>query len=501
MPETAVATSSKASFRERAQPPVETVIQSLLRLPQLVKIHQPNNKLLAGNLDLFRKALLSMWEERRSFSLRAHRGRFYLDSQKIALPSGPVTVSAKKLMDQLEGQGYFGYLFTLKENLTNEDAVGFIRAVNQSAAQEKPGEWLKEKLAGAWAEPLVDPDFKIAVTYREAEGPGGRPLGRPMIINTGTRTLAVKARKSYSRAMAVFTAVENKLREGGAVSLAKSRRVVQEMVESLFMDERLLLNLSTIRDYDDYTCTHSVNVAILSMCLGRRLGLGRAAVATLGLSGLFHDLGKVDIPISLIRKTSRFTPEEYEEVKNHSLYSVARILQIHADHRFKCKLLQAPFEHHLGVDLGGYPNSDLNPPLSLFGRIVAIADHYDALTSSRSYRPVPMNPEQALDIMTSASGKSLDPLLLKVFINMVGIYPIGTLLVMDTKEVAMVAETPPDAIDARPLAYLMDRVGPDIVKGELVNLSDMDQNGKFLRNILRCFHPSDFGISASDILL
>jgi hypothetical protein len=153
------------------------------------------------------------------------------------------------------------------------------------------------------------------------------------------------------------------------------------------------------------------------------------------------------------------------------------------------------------VDLGGYPISDLNVPLSLFGRIVAIADHYDALTSSRSYRPVPMNPEQALDIMTSSSGKSLDHLLLKVFINMVGIYPIGTLLVMDTKEVAMVVETPPESIDARPLAYRLDRKEGGIVKGELLNLSDTDGDGNFLRNILRCFHPSDFGINAADILL
>ncbi|MDR1079865.1 MAG: HD domain-containing protein [Deltaproteobacteria bacterium] len=498
--ETALATSSKAPFRPPAEQPIETVIQSLLRLPQLVKIHQPNNKIFAENLGLFRKALSAIWEERQIFNLRAHRGRFYMDSQKLALPPGPVSVTAQKLMEFLDKRGLFGFTFIRKEDMKDEDVVDFIRAVNQCSSQEKPAEWLRETLSESWARPLTDSDFKIAFVFKESAD-GSKVQGRPLVWNSGTRTLAVKARKSYSRAMAVLTSVETKLMEGGAVSLAKSRRVVQDMVESLFEDERLLLNLSTIRDYDDYTCTHSVNVAILSMCLGRRLGLSRVAVATLGLSGLFHDLGKVDIPISLIRKTDRFTPEEYEEVKNHSLFSFARILQINADHRFKTRLLQAPFEHHLGVDLGGYPNSEFNAPMSLFGRIVAIADHYDALTSSRSYRPVPMNPEQALDIMTSAAGKSLDPLLLKVFINMVGIYPIGTLLVTDTREVAIVAETPPDAVDARPLAFLMDRKDEGIIRGEMINLSDTDEHGQFLRNILRCFHPSDFGINASDILL
>ncbi|MDR2612124.1 MAG: HD domain-containing protein [Deltaproteobacteria bacterium] len=498
--QTSVATASKAPFREREQPPAEVVIQSLLRLPQLVKIHQPNNKIFADNLSVFRKALARIWEERTVFGLRAHRGRLYLDSQKLAIPQGPVAVTAAKLMDFLERRGFYGFTFSRRENLTDADVVEFIRALNRSQGQENPAEWLKGELAGSWAAPITDPDFKIAFVFKE-DAEGGKTHGRPVVWNAGTRTLAVKARKSYSRAMAVLTAVETKLKEGGAVSIAKSRRVVQDMVETLFEDERLLLNLSTIRDYDDYTCTHSVNVAILSMCLGRRLGLSRVAVATLGLSGLFHDLGKVDIPISLIRKTARFTPEEYEEVKNHSLFSVARIIQINAEHKFKTRLLQAPFEHHLGVDLGGYPNSELNPPLSLFGRIVAIADHYDALTSSRSYRPVPMNPEQALDIMTSSAGKSLDPLLLKVFINMVGIYPIGTLLILDTKEVAMVAETPPDAEDARPMAYLLDKKGQDIVRGELVDISERDEKGRFVRNILRCFHPSDFGLNASDILL
>jgi HD-GYP domain-containing protein (c-di-GMP phosphodiesterase class II) len=496
--ETSVATSSKARFRPRAERPIETVIQSLLRLPQLIKIHQPNNKLLADNLRIFRLALESLWDERLTFSLRSHRGRLYKDSEKLALPSGPASVTAAKLMDNLDRMGFFGFAFSLKEDLSDGDLVTFIRALNQAQTKDDPAEFLSDALEDSWVRPLTNRDFKIAFVFKEGEG---RVAGRPLVWNSGTRTLAVKARKSYSRAMAVLTSVESKLKEGGAVSLAKSRRVVQDMVRSLFEDERLLLNLSTIRDYDDYTCTHSVNVAILSMCLGRRLGLGRVAVATLGLAGLFHDLGKVDIPIGLIRKTTRFTPEEYDEVKNHSLYSVARILQINADHRFKTRLLQAPFEHHLGVDLGGYPNSEHNSPLSLYGRIIAIADHYDALTSSRSYRPVPMNPEQALDIMTASAGKSLDHLLLKVFINMVGIYPIGTLLVTDTKEVCVVAETPPDAIDARPLAYLLDKRDGGIARGELINFSDVDEKGKFLRNILRCFHPSDFGLNASDILL
>ena len=222
---------------------------------------------------------------------------------------------------------------------------------------------------------------------------------------------------------------------------------------------------------------------------------------TLGLGALFHDLGKVDVPIDLIRKTTKFTEDEYETVKNHALYSVLRILKLNADHALKSKLLVSPYEHHLGIDLAGYPRAARNTPLTLFGRIVAICDHYDALTSSRSYRPVPISPEQALDIMLRVSGTVLDPLILKVFINMIGIYPVGTLLLLDTREVAIVTETPPGAEDARPLCYLLEFADNEVNRGELIDLADKGEDGRYVRSILRCFHPTEFGLNPSDIVL
>ncbi|MDR2339569.1 MAG: HD domain-containing protein [Deltaproteobacteria bacterium] len=477
----------------------DTILQSLMRLPQLVKIHQPNNKIFVENLALFRMSLQAEWENQSELSFRAHRGRIYLNNGKLAPSNSAMGTTISKLMESWESKGMYGFTFTRKDDLTDQDIVDFIRAINQSYAQPNPAQWLEEERKGTWARPIVDQDFKIAVAFVTDQE--GRPVGRPLVWNKGTRTFAAKARRSYSRALAVVSGLDDKLLSGDTISIAKSRRVVQDMVEALFHEERLLLNLSTIRDYDDYTCTHCVNVAILSMCLGKRIGLSKMAVVTLGLTGLFHDLGKVDVPIELIRKTAKFTKEEYETVKNHSLFSVLRILQINADHKLKAKLILPPFEHHLGIDLAGYPVSDKHSPLSLFGRIVAIADHYDALTSSRSYRPVPMNPEQALDIMTDLSGKALDPLLLKVFINMVGIYPVGTLLVTDQREVAMVAETPPDAVDARPLAYLLEKQEGYIEKGDLIDFSETDEEGHFIRNIVRCFHPSDFGLNPADVLL
>jgi HD-GYP domain-containing protein (c-di-GMP phosphodiesterase class II) len=224
-------------------------------------------------------------------------------------------------------------------------------------------------------------------------------------------------------------------------------------------------------------------------------------VATLGLGGLFHDLGKVDIPIELIRKPGKFTDMEYEEVKKHPLNSVCRILRLNADNAFKSKLLIAPFEHHLNTNLSGYPESSRRVPVSLYGRIVAITDLYDALTSSRSYRPVPISPEKALEIMVSKSGVEIDSLLLKLFINMVGIYPVGTLLLLDSRQVVMVSNTPASAEAGRPRAYILEKEKDSLKKGELVDLAEKDNKGNFIRNILYCFHPTEFGLIPTDILL
>jgi HD-GYP domain-containing protein (c-di-GMP phosphodiesterase class II) len=481
---------------KKTVPAVEVLAVCLLRLPQLQKIHQPNNKLFVETLDTFKKALAALWRETETVSFRIPRGRLFRNQTRIS-PSKAVAISVARLMEFLETRGFYGYKFQKVDQLSDEDILEFIKEINQSSTQSDPANYLAAKLEGSWATPIIDQDFNIAIVMTD----DGTGKARPVVWNAGVRTLALKAKKSYSRALAVLTGLNDKLSDGQAVNINKPRRVVQDMVEGLFQNENLLLSLSTIRDYDDYTCTHSVNVAILSMCLGKRIGLGKLQIMTLGLSALFHDLGKVDIPISLIRKTSQFTPDEYEIVKSHPLYSVLRILRINAEHTLKSRLLISPYEHHLGVDNSGYPHFGKASPMTLFGRIVAISDHYDALTSSRSYRPVPISPEQALDIMLKIAGSQLDPLLLKVFINMIGIYPMGTLLLLDSHEVGMVSETPPSSDQGRPLCLILEKGDDGLRKGDMVDLSEKDLNGRFRRNILRCFHPSEFGLNPSDFLL
>lgn len=161
--------------------------------------------------------------------------------------------------------------------------------------------------------------------------------------------------------MKSFRHVVEKLSGHKRVGIQRPKRVIQGQVELLAEDESVLLGLSTIRDYDDYTYTHSINVAMLSMCLGKRIGLPPSVIGQLGLCGLFHDLGKTDLPIDLIQKPAQLTADEFELVKSHSLNSVRQIVKMTADFSLKTKLMLPPFEHHLGLNLAGYPQSERKP--------------------------------------------------------------------------------------------------------------------------------------------
>lgn len=535
------------------------LLMSLSRLFQLVKIHLPNNKLMVDSIKEFRQALHDICLNADGAYIRIYRARIYLNQEKINFDP-TMAVAANKLIDYLQSREIQGLRMYEKPELTNDDVVLVITLLNDAGKEKDPVAWLQvalDKANQTWVELQADQENKVeaesglaSIASMSAYGgepppppgkeelPGdmevenvqqltevfkvaaedGRDFDLPpisgsdsrqtvMLIDLARRTyaqvMASMARKTYSHALTSILSMSAKNGIKKKVGIQKSKRVVQGMIEILAKDESILLGMSTIRNYDDYTYTHSVNVAILGMCVGRRLGLSRHLLEQLGLSGLFHDLGKVDVPIELISKTSKLTEDEYEKVKSHSINSVRQIIRLNADHTLKAKLVLPPFEHHLGIDLSGYPQTSRRAPVSLLGRIIAVADHYDAMTSSRSYRKVPINPDVALKIMMESAGTVLDPVVLKIFIEMMGIYPVGSLLTLDTKEVALSARTPEDADNGRPIVCILSR-GRDnkIRKSRYVNLSDRDpQTGNFLRNIIECYHPSVFGIQPADFLV
>lgn len=320
------------------------------------------------------------------------------------------------------------------------------------------------------------------------------------VTEEGDGDIRKVVKKTYYNAVSFSKGVINKIKAGEKVSLKKAKRVVESMVDLLLEEESLLLGMTAIKDYDEYTYHHSVNVSVLSVALGQKLGLSRKTLTELGLVALFHDLGKMEIPSEILNKPSSFTDDEWKIVRKHPYWGAKAALKLKGLDISSIKSAIVAFEHHVNFDFSGYPPVRDRVDLDFFSRIVTIADQYDAMTSARVYSRTPMKPDKALSVMVDRSGRMIDPVLLKVFINMVGVYPVGTLVFLDTREMGLVYEANPLYHDRPRVLVIIDRNGN---KGEnyVVDLSEKDSAGVFARSIFKTLDPNKYRINLSEYLL
>lgn len=473
---------------ERISPDIddqrEQFVRAFYKILQSLKIHRENNQLITESVQDFIRLLHRLGDDDGVLTIRFIRGRLRLQEEKLRYRRETVNLF-DNLMSYFEKRGLGGIRFYPRigsKDMT--EVLVFAAILNQAEQKKEPMSWLSHEIQEegfSWVE-IIKPDAKSSESR----------------IQKSERAL-----KIYAYALESVQEITRKLSAGSRVGIGKTLRVTQNMADLMMEDEPLFLALGTIRMYDDYTYRHSLNVAILSMCIGRRIGLSRRSLEQLGLCGLLHDLGKIMVPKHILNKAGKLTQEESEEMKKHILNSVRQIVKIHASSDRKAKLLLPPFEHHLGYDLSGYPQTHRKEPISLFGRILAIADVYDAVTSPRVYRRGVMLPDQALGMMFARAGTHFDPILLKVFINMLGVYPIGTLLELDNGEFAIVIQASDGSDKTRPGVMLLnsDENG-GFQKGKIADLNEKDpRTGNYLRNIIRSVNPSDYGIRPAAFLL
>jgi HD-GYP domain-containing protein (c-di-GMP phosphodiesterase class II) len=310
---------------------------------------------------------------------------------------------------------------------------------------------------------------------------------RTLRAGVASRTARVTAKDGYARTAEAIGSLTKNVREGGGVGFKQAKRAIQNIVDLMMKDESALLGLTTLRCHDQYTHNHSVNVALLSMALGNRAGYPKTDLADLGLAALFHDMGKSTIPLDVLNKPGEFSQEDWSLMKSHPTEGVLSLAKLRGLTNLPGRMASASFEHHMNLDFSGYPKLKSPWRLSLTGRILMIADCYDAMTSSRVYRREPISPSKVLDIMFKKSGQSFDAVLLKLFVNCVGIIPIGSLVMLDTNELAIVlkpAQNPSDA--ERPFVKVItDTQGSAIDDGRELDLSEKDATGHYRNSIFR----------------
>jgi HD-GYP domain-containing protein (c-di-GMP phosphodiesterase class II) len=312
------------------------------------------------------------------------------------------------------------------------------------------------------------------------------------------------ANRTYSQSVAVTKDVINSVRIGKTPNIRKIKRVVQGIVDQVLNEETSLIGLTAIRDYDEYTFTHSVNVCIFSIALGRRLGMSKLQLYELGLAALMHDIGKSRVPLDLLQKTGELTEEEWKWMAAHPWLGVLVLFQFRRQQEeLSYRAMTVCHEHHMKIDLTGYPRVIRPRQVSLLSKIVSIADGYDAATSRRVYKTEPLAPSAVLEEMRDNPRRGLDQVLVKAFINLLGIYPVGTLVILDTFELAVVsASNPnPEAL-SRPIVKIIsdpqgNRVSPPLV----VDLAVPEAGGQYARTIIKTADPDRYGVTPGDYLL
>jgi len=302
-------------------------------------------------------------------------------------------------------------------------------------------------------------------------------------------------KKLFFETIGVIKGVVTGIKKNQFIDARKMKRMVQGAVNLMVKDESILLGLTTIKNYDEYTFNHCVNVAIYSLAMGRRLGFSKKILTELGMTGLLHDIGKSKIPKEIINKPDKLDDDEWRLMREHPMTGVEMMLKIKQLGEMSPKMVIGVFEHHINCDLTGYPKLIRKKDLTLFGKIIKVADCYDAMTTPRTYRRKPYRPEQALAIMVREKN-GFDPVLLKVFIGIIGIYPIGSLVLLDTNEMGVVYETNPDPQHInRPKVILISQSEGRRRIGPAVDLAEMDgETKRYKKSIVKALDPKKYHV-------
>ncbi|WP_462320817.1 HD-GYP domain-containing protein [Halochromatium sp.] len=286
-----------------------------------------------------------------------------------------------------------------------------------------------------------------------------------------------RARKILREASRVTEQIMDDVRLGRQIELNPARELISQTVASIVRNQDALLGLNRIRSVDLYTFEHSINVSVLMIAFARSLGLEGAAIEEIGLGALLHDVGKSRIPDTILNKPGRLTEDEFKIIRRHVAHGHELLAKTSG---ISATALDVVIEHHERIDGSGYPEGKPGQSISRFGQMAAIIDVYDALTTKRVYHDA-MPPNEALRNLLQWSPQQFDRTLVQQFIRCVGIYPIGTLVRLESERLAVVVETgrehllkpvvrlvydintrrrlmPQDLDLSRPTAYGQDRI-------------------------------------------
>ncbi|MRR35483.1 HD domain-containing protein [bacterium] len=386
--------------------------------------------------------LEGMLRQKPEIHLGVVEGVFFLEGHLFVTPNSSVAELAERLM----AKGVDA--LTMYAGVTPDDLFRFASLLAK-----------REITAALLADELEREDIR---TIR---------LGIDQLVygDTGDEQGAVPSR-TYLDALNAVRDTMNDVEKGRIPSSDRINSVVNNMVSLSIKDHTTLLGLAMIKDYDNYTFNHSVNVGILALALAANLGMDRETLRDTNTAGLLHDIGKTRIDKKILNKPAKLSSEEYEEMKKHvelGAEIIAAMKDIHP------RVADAVLGHHIKHNRTGYPEWARARQFDDLTEFIAVADCYDAITTLRSYS-MPTLPKAAIDIMRRISGTSLNGYLVEKFEEMMGKYPVGTLVRLDNNEIALVVRPHPMESTAPSVKVVIDSGGNVVEMPRLVSLTDAE---------------------------
>jgi len=308
-------------------------------------------------------------------------------------------------------------------------------------------------------------------------------------VDTSAADMAA-IRRLYLEASNVAEEVWEAARTEGRPDPREAQNLIEQLSQAVAQNRTALLALTALKEYDNYTFTHMVNVSILTMAQARALGVDGGLLREFGLAGLMHDIGKVRTPAEILRKPDRLTDSEMNVMRRH-VVDGAEILRRTPEIPSIAPVVA--FEHHLRSDGTGYPVGVSRPKLNLATMLCSIADVYDAMRSQRAYQGS-LPTERILEVMKRADGHQFDQHLVRRFTQLLGIYPPGNLVLLDDGAVAVVLQVhAPDPHRPR-VRVIMDGKRRRLLTPVDINLFEEQSDPAKARKVVAPLDPSEYAI-------
>ncbi len=455
----------------------------LVAMIRTARLHDVSNQAFQRQVADLLAMLGRGMEEENEVVLVAAADYLYLNGVRLRVVPSLFSVY-HSLIGEFESRGLGGLRFL--DGVTSAELERFFQLF---LGADDPG--VAERLPEAVEEASITHIQTVATVPIDADD-----VARKVGETREPPTQRSQAKRTYWRAVLGTRKILARAHQTGRPDLRHAKRLVQPVVDSIMNHEYSVVGLTALKDHDEYTYAHCVNVSILSVSMGNALGFSRQTLADLGVAGLIHDIGKIAIPGEILRKPAKLDEEEWKLMRRHPVDGVKMMLRMSGLSSLALDSMRACLEHHMNYNHTGYPTLEPSWGQATMSRIVALADCFDAMTAHRSYHKRPFSPFEALEYLMNTNRALFDPAVMWALVRTVGLYPPGSMLATSSGHIVISVSPNPDDLK-RPFCRVL--VNPDGSEESEEGAETWDPMPPEV-TVARVLRPEDYAVRTGDYL-